>query len=62
MFNGRDTIFASIGVFGTTLTAFANDVLSLLIGVCTLAIVAPKAYAVVTRKKTEQAKPASDES
>lgn len=51
MLNGRDSIFASIGVFGTTVTAIANDVLSLAIGLCTLAIVAPKAYAVITRKK-----------
>lgn len=48
----RDGTFATIGVFGTTVTAVANDILSLAIGLCTLAIVAPKAYAVLTRKKT----------
>lgn len=62
MLNGRESFFASIGVFGTTVTALANDILSLMIGLCTLAIVAPKAYAALARKKTPESKPASDES
>lgn len=43
------TKVAIIGAFGTTVTAIANDVLSLSIGLCTLIVVAPKAYSSIRR-------------
>lgn len=54
--------YALIGAAGTLITAAANDVVSLLLGVCSLIIVAPKAISVLralTRKKT---RPPSNES